>query len=173
MPILPDVLKPNLKIVFCGTAAGTRSAQAKCYYAMPGNKFWKILHQTGLTPRQLAPIEFPLVTQYGIGLTDLNKNSFGADSTLSFSEKDREQLQIKLIRFEPQIVAFNSKNAAEKFFNQRMSFGQQAHKIGKSIVFVLPSTSGLACRSWDESKWIELSNCLKKLPVSFSTQSRP
>ena len=59
MPILPDLLPHNLKVVFCGTAAGTQSAQAGAYYAGRGNKFWRILHETGLTPRQLAPHEFP------------------------------------------------------------------------------------------------------------------
>ena len=38
--ILPDVLQPDLKVVFCGTAAGTQSAQAGTYYAGRGNYFW-------------------------------------------------------------------------------------------------------------------------------------
>jgi double-stranded uracil-DNA glycosylase len=29
-----------LKVVFCGTAAGTQSAQAGTYYAGRGNYFW-------------------------------------------------------------------------------------------------------------------------------------
>lgn len=33
MDILPDVLKPGLKVVFCGTAAGNRSATNGAYYA--------------------------------------------------------------------------------------------------------------------------------------------
>jgi G:T/U-mismatch repair DNA glycosylase len=39
--ILPDVLQPDLKVVFCGTAAGTQSAQAGAYYAGRGNYFWE------------------------------------------------------------------------------------------------------------------------------------
>ena len=35
--ILPDVLVPNLKIVFCGSAAGTKSAKLGLPYAGPGN----------------------------------------------------------------------------------------------------------------------------------------
>ena len=52
--ILPDVLIPNLKLVICGSAVSTQSSQVGSYYAGQGNKFWKILHETGLTPRQLA-----------------------------------------------------------------------------------------------------------------------
>jgi TDG/mug DNA glycosylase family protein len=38
-PILPDVLMPGLKLVFCGTAAGTVSARRGQYYAHPQNRF--------------------------------------------------------------------------------------------------------------------------------------
>ena len=55
---LPDVLRPDLDVVFVGTAAGRRSAAVGAYYAHPGNRFWKTLHSTGLTPRLFAPDEF-------------------------------------------------------------------------------------------------------------------
>ena len=41
--ILPDLLKDNLKIVFCGTAAGNKSAERKAYYAVAGNLFYPAL----------------------------------------------------------------------------------------------------------------------------------
>lgn len=50
MSVLPDVLKPDLKIVFCGTAAGRESAARGAYYAGSGNSFWKTLHEVGLYP---------------------------------------------------------------------------------------------------------------------------
>ena len=37
--VLPDLIKPGLKIVFCGTAAGTVSAKRGAYYAHPQNRF--------------------------------------------------------------------------------------------------------------------------------------
>ena len=48
--VLPDVLRASLRIVLCGSAVGTASAKAGAYYAHQQNKFWKILHETGLTP---------------------------------------------------------------------------------------------------------------------------
>ena len=33
--VLPDVLAPDLHVVFCGTAPGTRSARDGAYYAHP------------------------------------------------------------------------------------------------------------------------------------------
>ncbi|HEU5143069.1 MAG TPA: uracil-DNA glycosylase family protein [Solirubrobacterales bacterium] len=50
MAVLPDLVRPGLRVVFCGTAAGTASARAGAYYAGPGNRFWETLRVTGLTP---------------------------------------------------------------------------------------------------------------------------
>ena len=85
MSVLPDVLKPGLRVVFCGTAVGSKSARAGAYYAGRGNQFWSVLYRVGLTPRQLEPQEFRLLLQYGIGLTDLAKRRSGSDGVLSSS----------------------------------------------------------------------------------------
>ena len=51
--VLPDLLRPGLAVVFCGTAAGNASAARSAYYAHPQNKFWRILYDIRLTPRLL------------------------------------------------------------------------------------------------------------------------
>ena len=56
--MLPDLLAPDLKVVFCGTAAGRKSADLGHYYAGRGNKFWKTLFTIGLTPNLLLPSQF-------------------------------------------------------------------------------------------------------------------
>ena len=65
--VLPDLLVPGLRIVFCGSAAGAVSAAKGAYYAGPGNRFWRILHETGLTPMRLAPHELPDCRAWGLG----------------------------------------------------------------------------------------------------------
>ena len=82
MTVLPDVLQPGLRLVFCGTAAGTASARARAYYAGPGNRFWEILFETGLTTERLRPSQFREVLRYGIGLTDMVKTASGSDASL-------------------------------------------------------------------------------------------
>ena len=71
--VLPDRLAPDLKAWFVGTAAGPRSAAVGAYYAHPGNRFWRALHEAGITPRLFAPEEYPLMLELGIGLTDFCK----------------------------------------------------------------------------------------------------
>ena len=86
--VLPDVLAPGLKIVFCGSAAGTASALARAYYAKPGNKFWPTLAATGLTPALVKPSDYLRVLEYGIGMTDMCKVEFGQDAALSGESDD-------------------------------------------------------------------------------------
>ena len=65
------MLAPGLRVVFCGTAAGEVAARVGAPYAGPGNRFWWVLREIGLTPRELAPLEFRELPQHGIGLTDV------------------------------------------------------------------------------------------------------
>lgn len=161
--ILPDVLAPNLRVVFCGTAAGTRSAREGAYYAHPGNYFWRTLFEVGLTPRRLAPQEFPRVLEYGIGLTDLAKLHFGADHELPYDAFDAASLRRKLARWKPRIVAFTSKNAALGYFDRVLPYGEHDERIAQSRVFVLPSPSGQARRFWNIEPWWQLAEAVAGL----------
>jgi TDG/mug DNA glycosylase family protein len=159
---LPDVLAPDLRVVFCGTAAGKRSAEVGAYYAGRGNKFWRTLRQIGLTPRLLAPAEFPLLPQYGIGLTDIAKTYSGADKGLRRSHFDREGLRYKIEHFAPRAFAFNGKKSASEFYSADVVYGQQPDKLGTTTVFVLPSTSGAASGFWDLTHWQALAAFLRQ-----------
>jgi TDG/mug DNA glycosylase family protein len=154
--ILPDLLAPGLRVVFCGTAAGTASALRGAYYAGPGNRFWSILATTGLTPRRLRPEEFPLLTGWGIGLTDLAKHVSGADATLPASAFDSVAFAVKIRRVRPRLVAFNGKKAAAAFYGRRstdLGYGQGPAVPDFPPVIVLPSTSGAASGAWDAAHW--------------------
>ncbi len=161
--ILPDVLQPGLKLVFCGTAAGKRSAAEHAYYAHPGNLFWRALFEAGLTPRQLAPAEFPQLPDYGIGLTDLAKRHSGNDNELPRDAFDVPALIAKIERHQPRLLAFTSKNAARAVLGRAVHYGLQAEIIGSTRLFVLPSPSGQARGHWDLVPWETLSGCINKL----------
>ena len=80
--VLPDLLVPGLRLVICGSAAGAVSAARGAYYAGPGNKFWRVLAEIGLTPHLMEPHEFRALVNFGIGLTDLVKTASGSDASL-------------------------------------------------------------------------------------------
>jgi TDG/mug DNA glycosylase family protein len=156
MEVLPDLLRPDLRVVFCGTAAGTASAKAKAYYAGPGNAFWKALHATELTPVQLEPAEFRRLPEFGIGLTDICKVLHGSDEEVGTVEFDVDDLGEKITVAEPARLAFNGKNAARGALERDVRFGPQEEQIGGAEVWVLPSTSGAARRYWSIVPWQEL-----------------
>jgi double-stranded uracil-DNA glycosylase len=123
--VLADVLADDLRLVVCGSAAGRRSAELRQYYAGPGNRFWRTLHEVGLTPRVLAPAEFASLTQFGIGLTDLVKRQSRADAGLVFGRADETGLRAKIVRHRPRIVCFNGKRSAQEFLGGAVAYGLQ------------------------------------------------
>jgi len=157
LPILPDVLAPNLRLVICGTAPGTRSAVEGAYYAHPQNEFWRVMYLGGVTPRRLSPHEYPVMPSFGVGLTDICKHAFGADSNLARVDFDADGLAARISAVQPRILAFNGKMAAKQFFGRgHVAYGFQPETIGSTRIFVAPSTSKLARRYWDNASWMEL-----------------
>ncbi len=152
-PILPDLLQPGLDLVFCGTAAGRRSAREKAYYAHPGNLFWRTLHAVQLTPRLFAPAEFPLLPALGIGLTDLAKHHMGNDDELPRDAFDVVALRERIAHFAPRLLAFTSKAAARAALGRATDYGLQEACFGSTQLFVLPSPSGQARGHWDLAPW--------------------
>ncbi|RDJ22305.1 mismatch-specific DNA-glycosylase [Bosea caraganae] len=159
MTILPDVLRPGLGIVFCGTQAGRVSALRRAYYAGPGNKFWKTLHAVELIPRELAPGEFEELPNFGLGLTDVAKLTSGPDTALARSHFGVDEFLSKMRCFAPAFIAFNGKRAAQAALGVSgplLSYGLQPVGLGGSAVYVLPSTSGAASGFWSIEPWREL-----------------
>jgi double-stranded uracil-DNA glycosylase len=157
--VLPDVLAPELDIVFCGTAAGTASALQRAYYAGPGNSFWPTLYGVGLTPRQLLPREYGDILQWKLGLTDLAKQVFGGDRVLAKNHFDTGRLYRLVEEFRPGVVAFTSKRAAGEFLGRAaVGYGLQKEVVASSRLFVLPSPSGAARGHWNLAPWRELAS---------------
>jgi double-stranded uracil-DNA glycosylase len=154
--VLPDILRPGLRVVFCGTAPGTASARAAAYYAGPGNSFWEALYATGLTTALLEADEYRRLPEFGIGLTDLCKVSHGSDEEVGTTEFDLARLEAEIGKAEPVRLAFNGKNAARGALERQATYGLQEERIGGAELWVLPSTSGRARRFWDIGPWEEL-----------------
>src|SRR5947208_16814408 len=64
-----DLIAPDLKVLFCGINPGLYSGATGLHFARPGNRFWKVLHLSCFTPRQLDPSEERELLGYGLGIT--------------------------------------------------------------------------------------------------------
>ena len=160
--VLPDVIRPGLSIVFCGTAPGTVSATRGAYYAHPQNKFWRTLQDVGLTPHLIMPEHYREVLQFGIGLTDIAKQASGMDRELPhgvLGHEARVALEAKIRAACPGVLAFTSLAAGRAYLGQAAAFGQQNERIGESPIWVLPSPSPAAHWNWAANKkwWVKLS----------------
>lgn len=159
--VLPDVMGPGLRVVFCGTAASRVSAQVGAYYAGPGNRFWPTLYEIGLISQPLQPTQFRDVLQWGIGLTDLAKQAFGMDHQIASDAYDRAGLIARIRRWQPGCLAFTSKKAASictDLPTQKIAYGWQPEEIGATRLYVLPSPSGAARRAWNIAHWRRLAD---------------
>ncbi|WP_036028489.1 mismatch-specific DNA-glycosylase [Bradyrhizobium yuanmingense] len=156
---LPDQLRPNIRLVFVGTAASTRSAELGHYYAHPGNRFWRALHEAGITPRRYQPGEFASLIALGIGFTDLCKTGAGMDHQIAAGTFDVPGFRAKMEKYRPRTIAFTSKKAASLFYGRpsaAIAPGRQARDGSWPETFVLPSPSGAASGHWTLEPWREL-----------------
>lgn len=165
--VLPDRLRPGLKLVFCGTAAGRKSAETGTYYAHGQNRFWKTLFEVGLTPRLIAPAEYEILWEHGIGLTDIAKHDFGMDHQLprhALGGDAADALRQRILKVQPRILAFTSLNAGRTVMGPKTAAGEQNEKLGETRVFILPSPSPLAANHWDIAPWRALAKAVNTLP---------
>lgn len=150
-----------MTLVFCGTALGQKSAQAKAYYANPGNFFWRALHETGITTERFKPEQYEALRALGIGLTDLCKTAFGNDHELPSDALDSAALHQKIMKFQPDILAFTSKAGASAYLSKptsNLAYGFASEQIGNTRICILTSPSGQARRFWSQEVWQELAN---------------
>jgi double-stranded uracil-DNA glycosylase len=150
---VPDVLAPDLRVVFCGINPGHASARAGAHFANPRNDFWRLLRAAGFTPRLFEPWEQCELLGLGIGLTNAARRTTRGSSDLRAADfaGARERLHGIAVECRPRIIAFVGKAAYLGVFRKRPEHGLQEPKLGDSRLFVLPSTSPAnAAVPWDE-----------------------
>jgi double-stranded uracil-DNA glycosylase len=140
---VPDVLAPGLRVVFCGINPGRWSAAAGAHFANPRNDFWRLLHDAGFTPRQLAPEDQHLLLSFGYGLTNaaLRTTRGSGDLRRGDFTGAAERLAGIAEELRPAWIAFVGKEAYRGTFGERVGLGVQERRLGEAQLFVLPSTS--------------------------------
>ena len=142
-----DLLRPGLRVVFVGYNPSLPAWRTGHYYANPANRFYRLLCDTGLTPRLLRPDEDRTLPDHGIGATDLLPlPSARADQVPAAAFRAAAAAtRARLVACAPRAVCCNGVGVFRHLFGRRPAhLGRQPDlHIGASAVFVVPSTSGL------------------------------
>ena len=144
---LPDLLAPGLDLVLCGCNPGLVSAAAGHFFAHPGNAFWPLLAEVGITPHRFRPDEDYLLPGLGVGLTDVARRPSASIGDLRADEwrAGAAALAERLRRFRPAGVCFVGAAGYRAFTGARQArWGRQPEDWEGIAVFVVPSPSGRA-----------------------------
>jgi double-stranded uracil-DNA glycosylase len=144
--VVPDVIAPDLDVLFCGINPGLYSGAVGHHFARPGNRFWKSLHAAGFTDRVLSPFDEAELLDVGLGITNLVERATATADELHRDELKRgaRRLRRKAARFRPRWVAFLGLTAYRVAFGQTSaSVGPQEQTLSPARVWLLPNPSGL------------------------------
>ncbi|MFN8490858.1 MAG: G/U mismatch-specific DNA glycosylase [Caldilineaceae bacterium] len=143
---VPDLIAPDLQILFCGINPSLYSAAVGHHFARPGNRFWPTLHAAGFTNRLLTPAEEQELLAQGYGITNLVDRATATAAELSAAEllAGREQLTKKVQAYRPRVLAVLGVSAYRTAFTQpKASMGRQRETINETPLWILPNPSGL------------------------------
>jgi TDG/mug DNA glycosylase family protein len=142
-----DLLRPGLRLLFCGYNPSLTSSKTGHHYAHPGNRFWRVLHAAGITNRLYAPDEDEALLDFGLGFTNLCPRP-----TRRADELTREEikgcaaaLRARLEHYRPRAVAYTGIGVYRWFrATSKVTWGLQETSAVRDVIdVVVPSPSGL------------------------------
>ena len=143
---VPDLIAPDLRVLFCGINPGLYSAATRHHFARPGNRFWPALHLAGFTPRVVSPFDERELLDLGLGITNVVARGTAAADELAPDELRRgaKNLGAKVRRYESKFLAVLGVGAYRAAFDRpKAKLGLQDETIGPTRLWVLPNPSGL------------------------------
>jgi len=154
---LAEILAPHLSVIFCGLNPALTAQRDGHNFSNRSNRFWRVLHLAGFTPRLLRAEEEREMLQYGLGLT-----SAVARPTKSASELKKSDyiaaapvLESKIRTLAPSNLAFLGKAAYSAIsLRADVEWGRQPDEFAGTSIWVLPNPSGLN-RAFDLAKLTE------------------
>lgn len=132
LPLLTDAMAPNMLVLFCGLNPGVRTAQTGHAYSHPSNRFWKLMHSSGVLPVPCtADEDRTLPARFGMGLTNIVARPSRNGAELSKAEMDEGVgvLEDKVRRWRPEVVCVVGKSIWESVW--RVRHGGKA--VGKAF----------------------------------------
>jgi TDG/mug DNA glycosylase family protein len=143
---VPDIIAPDLKVLFCGINPSLYSAAVQHHFARPGTRFWKTLYAAGFTDRLLDPAEDRALLAFGYGVTNLVDRATARADELAPAEllAGQQALGTKMQQYRPRCLAILGVSAYRTAFQQpKAMIGRQAELFQDALLWILPNPSGL------------------------------
>ena len=143
---VPDLIRPNLDVLFVGINPGLYTAAVGHHFARPGNRFWPAMHKGGFTPTQISPFDSDRLLEWNYGITNMcpRPTAMAHQLTPDELQQGAKVLTRKVLRYKPRFVAIIGITSYRIAFNRpKAQLGLQPETIGDSKIWVLPNPSGL------------------------------
>lgn len=141
--MLPDLVRPGLRVLFCGFNPSLYAADTGVAFGRPGNRFWPAAIESGLLTRDRDP--WHAVRHHGVGWTDLVKRA-----TVAASELTKDELRTGFYRvdrlcewLQPEVVCLLGLGGWRAIVDRKATAGFQERTMGGRPVYVMPNPSGL------------------------------
>jgi double-stranded uracil-DNA glycosylase len=151
--LLRDRIEPDVRVLFVGINPGLRSAATGHHFAGYSNRFWKLLHGSGLVPEPITYADDHRLPEWGFGITNLVPRATAGIDTLKPDDyrAGARVLLKKIRRYRPEILALVGVTVWRAMLEalgetelrrQPVALGFQKLTIEGARVCVLPNPSG-------------------------------
>jgi TDG/mug DNA glycosylase family protein len=150
---LKDRIRPGVRVLFVGINPGLRSEATGHHFAGYSNRFWKLLHESGLVPEPITYEDDDRLPEWGFGITNIVPRATAGIDELKPDEYRAGALVLlkKIRRYQPQVVALVGVTVwrallealgENELRQQPVTLGFQKLTMEGARVAVLPNPSG-------------------------------
>jgi TDG/mug DNA glycosylase family protein len=173
-PTLPDLLVPNLCLVFVGINPSIYAVERGHYFARGSNRFWPAFSRSRLSEPIRAALSREVLTPecdtilpcFGIGFTDVVKipsrgiSDLRPEDYATWVPRLRERLEV----YRPMVACFHGVTGYRAFARHvlgetmpTIALGPQPHLLGDTRLYVVPNPSGANAhvRPSDQIAWYD------------------
>jgi len=164
-----------VRLLLIGINPGVTSALTGHHFAGPTNRFWRLLHESGIVPEPITHEDDIRLHEWGIGMTNLIPRPSPGIDVLKPSEyiDGWRVLERKIGKFRPKIVAFVGVTMYRALWKTlghtdapEITPGFQKATVHGARLFVLPNPSGRNAHfSYDDmlEAFRELARAMRRL----------
>ncbi|MFN8098907.1 MAG: mismatch-specific DNA-glycosylase [Dermatophilaceae bacterium] len=149
---VPDLVGPDLRLLFVGINPGLWTAATRTHFAHPGNRFYPALLRAGIIDRRIDPAagmtdaDRAYLVGRGIGITNVVGRATARADELTRAEliAGGEALTGFVAMHRPRVVAVAGVTAYREAFGRRRAvLGRQPEEFAGAPLWVVPNPSGL------------------------------